>query len=162
MTVRTFDAFYADEQPAIRRSLAVALGDVALADQCTQEAFVKAWLRWNRVSAMERPAAWVYVVAVRQGLRLLRGDRRSDSRDDAELVEGDTADATLDRLTTRELIERLPTRQRLAITLRYHADLALTDIAESMDCSIGTVKSTLHAALRRLRVEVTDAEEVLS
>jgi RNA polymerase sigma-70 factor (ECF subfamily) len=46
---------------------------------------------------------------------------------------------------------RLAPRQRMAIVLRYHADLPIKQIARAMQCREGTVKSTLHTALAHLR-----------
>jgi RNA polymerase sigma factor (sigma-70 family) len=56
----------------------------------------------------------------------------------------------------------LPPRQRLAVVLRFHADLSVREISEVMRCSEGTVKATLHSALQRLRVDlpVQDESEV--
>ncbi len=48
-------------------------------------------------------------------------------------------------------IAGLPRRQRLAVQLRYYADLDVNDIAAVMCCSAGTVKSTLHDARGALR-----------
>ena len=59
--------------------------------------------------------------------------------------------------TLRDAIKKLPTRQRLAVTLRYYADLPLAEVAAAMGCAVGTAKSTLHAALTHLRVDLDDS-----
>src|SRR4051812_9219017 len=130
---------------------------MASAEEAAQEAFVKAWLRWPRVAAMERPASWVYVVAVRHAYR---GKRRALDRPSAAAdVQRDVADAVIDRLEQRRLlVETLAPRQRLMVVLRYHCDLRLEEIAEATGTSVGTVKSTLHTALGRLRVDGMEAE----
>ena len=51
-----------------------------------------------------------------------------------------------------------PERQRTAVVLRYYADLPLADVAEVMGVAVGTVKSTLHAALASLRIDLEDEE----
>ncbi|MDQ1742798.1 MAG: hypothetical protein QOE23_1137 [Pseudonocardiales bacterium] len=51
-------------------------------------------------------------------------------------------------------IAGLPRRQRLAVQLRYYADLDVNDIAAVMRCSTGTVKSTLHDARTALRARL--------
>lgn len=53
----------------------------------------------------------------------------------------------------REL-QRLPPRQRAAVVLRYYEDLSEAQTAEAMRCSVGTVKSQVSDALKRLRVTV--------
>ncbi|MCC6678764.1 MAG: RNA polymerase sigma factor [Phycisphaerales bacterium] len=51
----------------------------------------------------------------------------------------------------RDEIERLPTRQRLALTLRLIEGLTYEQIAEAMVCDVGTVRANLHLARARLR-----------
>ena len=154
-----FAEFYESEYPGLRRALSVALGDVGVAEEAAQEAFVKAWLRWRRVGRMERPVGWVYVVAVRHALR---GRARELARVpvlDTNAAPGDdVADAVGDRLVANEALAGLAPRQRLAIVLRFHSDLSLAEIADAMACPIGTVKSTLHTALERLRVQINATE----
>lgn len=55
------------------------------------------------------------------------------------------------RADVEAAIAGLPRRQRLAVQLRYYADLDVEDIAAAMRCSAGTVKSSLHEARRALR-----------
>ncbi len=151
-----FEAFYAEHFESVFRGLAVAFRDPLLAEEAAQEAFARAYTRWERVSAMDRPAGWAYVVAVhfaRRRRRDLLGDptRGAHSRDVAEDV--------VDRVTMQAAIDELPPRQRVALVLRHYADLPLDEIARAMGCAVGTVKSTLNAAHTRLQVEL-EADEV--
>ncbi len=47
----------------------------------------------------------------------------------------------------------------MVVVLRYLADLGTDDVARALGCAPGTVKSTLHAALARLRVELAADDE---
>ena len=60
------------------------------------------------------------------------------------------------RFVTRS--PRCPRVQREAVVLRYLADLPIADVARAMDCATGTVKATLHQAMRSMRVELDDTE----
>lgn len=51
---------------------------------------------------------------------------------------------------TWEAVTRLPARQRAVVTLRYWSDLSEADIVRILGWPLGTVKSTLHRALRTL------------
>jgi RNA polymerase sigma factor (sigma-70 family) len=152
---RSYEAFFDECYEQVRRALTIALADPVLAEDSAQDAFARAYVQWRAVSAMERPAGWVYVVA-------LRGGRRQRSRryqPDEPMPAPDAIGEMVEREALEEVLERLPDRQRIAVVLRYLADLPLVDVAAAMGCAVGTVKSTLHAALARLRVELDDIDE---
>jgi RNA polymerase sigma-70 factor (ECF subfamily) len=153
----SFEAFFYEHYESVRRSLAVALADPLLAEELAQDAFTRALSKWRVVSQMDRPAGWVYIVALRAGRRHRVG--RQHAMVVAESATADIADAVLQDVDLSHLVARLPERQRIAVTLRYLVDLPLSDVAEAMDCAVGTVKSTLHSALLRLGVEMRDQEE---
>ena len=152
----SFEAFFYGHYESVRRSLTIALAYPLLAEELAQDAFTRALSKWRRVSQMERPAGWVYIVALRAGRRS-RG--KGPEMITAEPMSADIADDVLQDVDLAEVIGRLPERQRIAIVLRYLVDLPLSDVAEAMDCAVGTVKSTLHAALARLGLELRDQEE---
>ena len=107
---------------------------------------------------MDRPDGWVYVVAVRVAMRR-RPTAGSPDRENERA--GHRRSRTYDpRDVANRRSDRLPERQRLAIVLRYLADLPVVDVAAAMGCAAGTVKSTLHAALARLQVGLDETEEV--
>ena len=69
MPALEFEAFFKEEYEPVVRALTLALGDRPSAEDSAQDGFAKAFARWNRVGLMERPAAWVYVVALRHHRR---------------------------------------------------------------------------------------------
>jgi RNA polymerase sigma-70 factor (ECF subfamily) len=156
-TALSFEAFFYEHYESVRRSLAVALTDPLLAEELAQDAFTRALSKWRRVSQMDRPAGWVYIVALRAGRRH-RGER-GRAMVGAEPTSADIADAVLEDVDLTDLVGRLPERQRIAVVLRFLVDRPLNDVAEAMDCAVGTVKSTLHSALLRLGVEMRGQEE---
>jgi RNA polymerase sigma-70 factor (ECF subfamily) len=157
-----FTGFYEGHYPSVCRALALALRDQELAEEAAQEAFTRAYVYWRRVGRMERPTGWVYVVAMRVAFRRRRGEPDSEVLDDA--IGGlhiDFADGVVVRESLRDAIGRLPERQRVAIVLRYLADLPVADVAAAMGCAVGTVKSTLHAARAALGIDLgDDADDV--
>jgi RNA polymerase sigma factor (sigma-70 family) len=57
-------------------------------------------------------------------------------------------------------VKSLPPRQRAVIVLRYYEDLSEREIADTLGCSTGNVKSTAHHALKALRAALgTDGSE---
>jgi hypothetical protein len=63
--VDDFDQFFFEHYVRVVGSLRLAGGEAGETEDAAQEAFAKAMVRWNAVSVMERPATWVYVVALR-------------------------------------------------------------------------------------------------
>ena len=149
-----FEDFFRSEYASVRRALVVALGDVAAAEEAAQYGFAEAFVQWKRVSGMERPAGWVYVAAVRYAWR------QRPIFDVAPRPVRDHAEDVAANQQIEVLLAALPPRQRLAVVLRYLVDLPLEQVAEAMGCAVGTAKSTLHAALVRLRVDATKGLEV--
>jgi len=152
--VDDFETFFADEYGGVLRTLSLAVGDRARAEEATQEAFARAFRKWRTVSRLSRPAAWVYVVALNAERSRFRRDRRL--RYDAAPVEGSEPDrggATVARIVVEQLLDALPPRQRAAVVLRYLGDLTVPEVARALHCAEGTVKSALHDALRNLKLE---------
>lgn len=148
----SFSAFFDDNYDSVCRGLSVALGDPALAEEAAQEAFTRAYVWWHRVSQMERPTGWVYVTAIRVATR-----KRPFQTAEEATPAVDPSEVIVDQLALGAAIDSLPERQRLAVVLRYGFDLSLGDIATAMGCAVGTVKSTLHSALKRLHVTLEDS-----
>ena len=157
--MRDFEGFFEDHYPEVLRAVALAINDRHRAEDVTQEAFARAYRRWRTVSRMERPVGWVYVVAL--NAERSRWRRANRVVDDPGVVDvgADPSGPVVTTIVTRAAIARLAPRQRAAVTLRFLADLTVPEIARAMGCAEGTVKATLHQALRNLRVDLEGSEQ---
>jgi RNA polymerase sigma-70 factor, ECF subfamily len=147
-----FDAFYRASYERVYRAMSLAFGDHSLSEDITQEAFYRALRRWPKVSKLDHPEAWTMVVALNCGRDATR--RRRRHQDKAQLVAGAGAanggEAGIDdRLVVVDLLTSVTDRQREVIVLRYICQLSVPEIAGLLNCAEGTVKATLHVALRR-------------
>jgi RNA polymerase sigma-70 factor (ECF subfamily) len=157
--VDEFAAFYREHYGAVVRTVALALGDRARAEEATQEAFTRAFRRWRSVREMERPRAWVTVVAIRAERRALARAPRTQHLDDASARPAvDQSSAVVTRVDLGQAVDRLTARQRAVVVLRYLADLPVADVARALGCAEGTVKATLHQSLAKLRVDLEEAD----
>jgi RNA polymerase sigma-70 factor (ECF subfamily) len=138
-------------------------GDRALAEDLTQETFLRA-LRSIRQYQTSRPfKPWLYAIAVNVARDHFK---RAETRHAVTLTDDELL-ALPDPIDLDETIEfdgprliaammALPVRQREAIILRYDQDLSLAEIAAVLSIPIGTVKSRLSLGLRRLRQQLKD------
>jgi RNA polymerase sigma-70 factor (ECF subfamily) len=123
-----------------------------------QEALAVAWRKRTRFDERRGSArAWLLALTadqIRKSRR--RGDRALD-RADLAVVEDVAVDSKPHRdLDIEAALRQLTLRQRLAVELHYYLGLPVAVAAEVMDCSVGTVKSTLADARTRLRDELGD------
>ena len=59
----TFEEFFVERYGEVVRSMRLVVGDATRAEELAEEAFARAFRHWSRVSQLDRPVAWVYVVA---------------------------------------------------------------------------------------------------
>lgn len=153
----TFDEFAAAELPALARYARVLTGDRQRAHDVLADALITTQLRWKRIGAMDRPAAYVRRVVTTTYL----GDRRRwASRHIALTVTGqppdapgpDPATAVDNRDQLQGLLAALPRQQRAAIVLRYYLGLADAEIADELGCAPGTVRSYISRGLATMRI----------
>ena len=152
----TFDNFFDGYFDRTRRLLEVMLGDAALAEDSAQEAFARAFRRWDEVHSMKRPEGWVLTVGLNYARDVLRRERRASAYRRQRGARDESLRDTERDLDLVSRLRALPVRQRQAVVLHYLADLSVEEVAAHMDCAVGTVKSTLHSALARLRVKTEE------
>jgi RNA polymerase sigma-70 factor (ECF subfamily) len=148
-----FDSFFAVEFPRVARTVYLIGHDYQRAQDVTQDAFVELLKRWEKVSRLERPGAWVRRVAIRKMMRSLRREAaqwevlRREAEWNLRLApreEGRDIDHVL------AAIRSLSLRQRTAIVLFYYESATLVEIAEALGCSVSTAGVHLHRARGRL------------
>jgi RNA polymerase sigma-70 factor, ECF subfamily len=133
-----------------RRFVRVALAitrDADTAAEAVQEAFTRAIRSRRRFRGEGSLEAWVWRSVVNEAKRLAMPVQIPPSEASSESGNG-TVDADG---ATRALIAALPERQRLAVFLRYYADLDYRTIGQILEVETGTVSATLNAAHRALR-----------
>ena len=154
-----FDEFVAARGEALLRFGLMLCGDRHLAEDLVQSVLAKAYPRWSRIVAMQRPEAYLKTVLVNEHLRWWR--RRSSREVPAaapvrqrEPVGPDDAGRHASRDAAWELLRSLPKRQRAVLVLRYYEDLPDAEIAAILGCAESTVRSQATRALAALRAAV--------
>ncbi|WP_316753323.1 SigE family RNA polymerase sigma factor [Streptomyces herbicida] len=149
----SFREFVAGRSSALLKTAVLLTGgDRHAAEDLLQNALVKAAGRWQRI---DEPEAYVRQVLYRQQISRWRLKWRRREVTVAEPPESghapDGSNAAELRLVLRAALSRLTARQRTVLVLRYFEDLPEADVARMLGCSVGTVRSTTHRSLARLR-----------
>ncbi|MBN1675523.1 MAG: RNA polymerase sigma factor [Kiritimatiellae bacterium] len=154
-----FAALFARHKDFVYRLARGYLGCADLAEDVTQEVFIRIFQKRARWTPRARFRTWLYRVALNTARELRRKQKREAGhreRMGAELVVApQDAEANESRLKEMErVLEVLSERQRAVLLLRFFEGLSVQDTARVLGCRAGTVKSHLHRALATLRVRL--------
>jgi RNA polymerase sigma factor (sigma-70 family) len=151
-----FSASYGRCRAGVYAAVAVTVGDQHLAVDAVDEAFVRAAERWGQVSQMDRPAGWVYRVAVNWATSWRRKWSQRPTLP-VEVLDRSQLD-DLASVTLLEELVGLPLVQRQMLVLRFVLGYSVPETAATLGVAEGTVKSGVHRARQQLRAdtEVSD------
>jgi RNA polymerase sigma-70 factor (ECF subfamily) len=132
------------------------LRDPELAADATQETALRFLKQLASFRGDSQLQTWSLGIALNV-VREIRRNRPTEAiGNEFELTEavnasGPALDDQEEQNQMRALLNTLPDRQREAITLRFFEELSVEQTAQVMNCAVGTVKATVHQALRALR-----------
>lgn len=144
MNEQEFDDFYSASFARLTGQLYAMIGDRDEAQECVQEAFVRAWAHRRKLDRAEHPEAWVrttaYRLAVSRWRRTRLGRRPAD-----RAVSAPTATPPLDesRVALVQALRQLPASQRQALVLHHLCDLPVQAVAAEVGVPEGTIKARL-------------------
>jgi RNA polymerase sigma-70 factor (sigma-E family) len=159
----SFREFFCVQYERLRRLGYLLSGDWAQAEDLAQEALTQTFWRWRLFGRGGHPAAYARKVLVNKYRSLMRRavlERRyltSERHEEQAVRTGDREEA----LVIQAAIRGLPPKQRLVVVLRYHEDLSEAEVARLLRLRVGTVKSTAHRALAKLRGRLGDPDTTM-
>ncbi|MEV4496660.1 SigE family RNA polymerase sigma factor [Micromonospora arborensis] len=153
-----FDEFYHAHFRGLVVQLTAYTGDRGQAQDLVQEAFCRAYARWDRLARYEDPLAWVRKVAWNLGHNRWRRLRTAQTWL-LRQRETHVAEPSPDRVALDTALAKLPPKQRRAVVLHYLADLTIAEIAAQEQVAEGTVKSWLHRGRTTLATHLRDTNE---
>lgn len=155
-TEAEFTDLYENHFSELAAQVCAYLGDAAESQDLVQEAFLRAWQRWDKVGGYEEPVAWVRRVAWnlatsrhRRNQVVRRFLQKSSPPEPAPA-------ASPDHVALVSALQQVPAKRRKAIVMHYLADMSIASIAEHTGAKEGTVKSWLHRGRRELAELLTD------
>jgi RNA polymerase sigma-70 factor (sigma-E family) len=155
----TFDEYVLARGAALVRLARLLTADEHLAEDLVQEVLAKAYVRWRRIDAQDRPDLYIRRMLVNAHhswwRRAVNREIPVEAVGDAT-ADGDFAGRAVERDALWRLVEALPARQRTVIVLRYYEDYDDATIADFLHCSTGTVRTHAKRALDRLQARDRD------
>ena len=143
-----FERLYRRDYTRFVRVAAAITREPEAAADAVQEAFARAIKRRRQFRGEAPLEAWMWRVVLNEAKRLAATSTAAAGSSPAEQASNG---APPDDAAMRSLIGALPERQRLAVFLRYYADLDYRTIGAVLEIETGTVSATLAAAHRTLR-----------
>ena len=151
------------------------IGDFHIAEDITQEAFLKAYQRLSTLKEPQSFASWLYVITANQCKAWLRKKRTwiqsLEDTSSAELekatysghiiAENEQMTEETQREVVKELLAKLQESDRTVITLYYLGGMTYEEISNFLGVSVGAIKSRLHRARQRLKKEEPMIREAL-
>ncbi|MER7001460.1 SigE family RNA polymerase sigma factor [Dactylosporangium sp. NPDC000555] len=150
-----FEDFVRARHVALLRFAHVLSGDRHAAEDLVQDALIRAGTSWRRIRKHDDPEGYVRRIIVNCHLNGLRRGKRERLVSEPPDRPAPAADERHDTLW--ELLATLPRQQRATLVLRYYADMSEAEIADTLGCAVGTVKSNAARALAKLRGALTPA-----
>ena len=133
-------------------------GDTGLAEDATQEAFIRAWVNLPSFQPTAPLRSWLYRIAINVALDVLRKKPEESLEESQVTMITDQAAGPETALIEKERValvqqamKSLPEASRSVLVLREYGELSYQEIAKVLDIPVGTVMSRLNYARNRLR-----------
>ena len=140
------------------------IGDFHIAEEITQDIFLKVYKRLSTLKPPENFPGWLYVIATRHCMTWLRKKQRPTTSLDAmptveleelcytqyETAYNEEVSLEHQRELVKRLLQKLPESERTVVTLYYLAEMTSEDISTFLGVSPNTIRSRLRRARKRL------------
>jgi len=158
-----FEELFNKYKGVIYRTAFAITHDSGVAEEVLQDCFYKTYINIHRIAPDMPLLPWLHRVAVNLSCNAIK--RRHAWLEPIEnITERLFADPQHSpeyiyeqnelQGTIRDVVNKLPLKHRVVVVLHYLQDLSLPEIAEVLECPVGTVKSRLHYARKVLRLEI--------
>ncbi len=151
------------------------IGDFHIAEEITQDTFLKAYQKLGTLKKPQRFASWLYVIASRRCIAWSRKKRlwtqpleETSSRQVEKatysqyvIEENERTAVEAQREVVKKLLAKLPESERTVITLHYFSEMSSAEIGAFLGVSANTIRSRLRRAQQRLQKEETMIREAL-
>jgi RNA polymerase sigma-70 factor, ECF subfamily len=152
----SFEQFFDAERTRLFGALAVMSGNRTEAEEVMQDAFLRVWERWDRVSEMESPEGFLYRTALNVYRKRLRRAAIAVRKATTLLPEDDSLGGVEARDEVARLLRGLTQREREAIVLTAYLGYAIEEAGELLGIRPNTVRVLTSRARATLRRQVME------
>ena len=149
-----FDRLYLETHPRLVRTLTAVLGDAAAAEDCVQEAFVRAWRAWPRWRPEAPVEAWLYRIALNVAFSHRRRLKLRQMTERLLRPGLGRPDVRVGASPLRAALAKLPARESAAVMLRYYHGYSRAETARILGLTERAVSLRLARAQQILAREL--------
>jgi RNA polymerase sigma-70 factor (ECF subfamily) len=151
-----FSELVTRHQKAIYRLALRFTRDHGTAEDIVQDSFVKAYQALDSFEERSSFKSWLFRIAINTSKNRLRShDNDTVDIEDVTIATASKVESDFEYKETEgfinEMVQKLPERQRIALTLRVFEDLSFQEIAQIMDCPYDTAKANFRHAVLKLK-----------
>lgn len=160
--VEAFEKLLIKEERMLYYKALTYVGTEEDALDAIQETAYSAFLAIGKLKHPQYFSTWLFKILIRECYRLLKERNRIIPYEKDQLLEKleHTQDVEVDCFHLKEALGKLRSSYQTSIILFYYHDLQIKDIAEVMEKPVGTVKTYLHRARKKLRIELERSYEL--
>ena len=161
--LKAFEQLYRLYHPRLTRFLTNILRRPHLVEEALNDALMVVWKRADSYNGTSKVSTWIFAIAYRIALKArAKSDEPREDPDAASRASPEAGpEQTLGRRQTQEILAaalgQLSPEHRAVVDLTYFHEAGYRDIAEILDCPVGTVKTRMHHARKRLRDMLGDS-----
>lgn len=169
-----FNALMQKYQKSVHAFVWRKIGDYHIAEEITQDIFLRVYQKLDTLNKQDSFAGWLYVIAARycfawfekkqipmKSLDAMPAEELEDlAYTEYHAHQQEESVSERQREVVNNLLQKLPVSERTAVTLHYFDDKSCEDISEHLGVSPNTVKSRLHRARKRLLKEEHTVREL--
>ena len=155
--MRAFEELYRIYHPRLNRFLSTVTRRQSLVEEAINDTMMAIWTRPDSYRGASKPSTWIFAIAYRKALRALRGqdepleDKSAEMRPSLEPGPEQELSHRQAQAELQSAIGELSADHRAVVDLTYFHDAGYREIAEILDCPVGTVKTRMHHARRHLK-----------
>jgi RNA polymerase sigma-70 factor (ECF subfamily) len=155
--LRAFETLYRLYHPRLTRFLMNMLRRPQLAEEALNDTMMVVWKRPEAFNGTSKVSTWIFAIAYRTALKARsRYDEPVEDHEAETRASGEIGpEAQLGRRQVQEVLMsamgRLSPEHRAVVDLTYFHEAGYREIAEILDCPVGTVKTRMHHARRYLK-----------